>query len=67
MLYNYIWVGGLAREMPDGWDTNVKKFVDYFEPKMVEFNKVLTGNHIFIERTADVGILPCERLKNSSA
>ena len=58
MLYNYIWVGGLAREMPDGWDAKVKEFVDYFGPKMDEFNKLLTKNHIFIERTADVGVLP---------
>lgn len=58
MLYNYIWVGGLAREVPDGWDAKVKEFIDYFEPKMVEFNKLLTKNHIFIERTADVGVLP---------
>ena len=57
MLYNYIWVGGLAREMPDGWDAKVKEFVDYFGPKMDEFNKLLTKNHIFIQRTVDVGVL----------
>lgn len=60
MLYNYIWVGGLAREVPDGWLENVQEFIDYFEPKMSEFNKLLTKNHIFIERTADVGVLPPE-------
>ncbi|MFQ5706160.1 MAG: NADH-quinone oxidoreductase subunit D [bacterium] len=60
MLYNYIWVGGLAREMPEEWPAYVKKFVDYFGPKMVEFNKLLTENHIFIERTAHVGVLPEE-------
>ncbi len=57
MLYNYIWVGGLARDLPGGWLAKVREFLDYFEPKMVEFNKVLTSNHIFIERTAHVGIL----------
>ena len=57
-LYNYIWVGGLAREMPEGWPEKVREFVDYFEPKMDEFNKLLTKNHIFIERTSDVGVLP---------
>ncbi|MFQ5675985.1 MAG: NADH-quinone oxidoreductase subunit D [bacterium] len=60
MLYNYIWVGGLAREVPEGWDAKVKEFLDYFEPKMVEFNKLLTKNHIFIERTANVGVLPAD-------
>ena len=60
LLYNYIWVGGLAREMPDGWDTKVNEFMDYFEPKMVEFNNLLTKNYIFIERTAHVGVLPVD-------
>lgn len=59
-LYNYIWVGGLARDMPAEWPDKVREFIDYFEPKMVEFNKLLTKNHIFIERTADVGILPAD-------
>jgi NADH-quinone oxidoreductase subunit D len=60
LLYNYIWVGGLARDVPAGWLEKVGEFVDYFEPKMIEFNKLLTKNHIFIERTAEIGILPAE-------
>lgn len=60
MLYNYIWVGGVSRDMPDGWLEKTREFLDAFEPKMVEFNKLLTKNHIFIERTADVGILPAD-------
>ncbi len=60
MLYNYIWVGGVAREMPNGWLEKVREFCDYFKPKMVEFNKLLTKNHIFIERTANVGVLPAD-------
>jgi NADH-quinone oxidoreductase subunit D len=60
LLYNYMWVGGLAREIPDGWLEKVREFLDYFGPKVIEFNKLLTENHIFIERTADVGILPAD-------
>jgi NADH-quinone oxidoreductase subunit D len=57
LLYNYIWVGGLARDVPEGWLQKVREFVDYFQPKMIELNKLLTTNHIFIERTANVGVL----------
>ena len=46
--------------VPDGWLEKTREFLDYFEPRMVEFNKVLTGNHIFVERTADVGILDAD-------
>ncbi len=60
MLYNYIWVGGLARDLPEGWLQKVREFLDYFEPKMVEFNKLLTTNHIFIERTAEIGVMTPE-------
>jgi NADH-quinone oxidoreductase subunit D len=60
MLYNYIWIGGLARDLPSGWLKKATEFLDVFEENMKEFNRLLTGNHIFIERTANVGILPPE-------
>ena len=67
MLYNYIWIGGVARDLTDGWIEKAKEFLDYFEPKMVEFNKLLTFNHIFIERTAHIGILPADVAINYAA
>ncbi len=35
-------------------------FLDYFEPQISEYNELLTYNKIFIERTADVGVLPAD-------
>jgi len=67
MLYNYIWIGGVARDLPDGWIEKAREFLDYFEPKMVEFNKLLSFNHIFIERTAHIGILPKDVAINFAA
>lgn len=58
MLYNYIWVGGLFYDLPVGFEGRCKEFVDYFRPKMVELNRLLTDNEIFIQRTANVGVLP---------
>lgn len=58
MLYNYIWVGGLYYDLPVGFEERCKEFIDYFKPKMGELNELLTGNEIFISRTANVGILP---------
>ncbi|MGA7836356.1 MAG: NADH-quinone oxidoreductase subunit D, partial [Ignavibacteriaceae bacterium] len=34
-----------------------KEFIDYFRPKIKELNDLLSYNKIFIERTANVGIL----------
>ncbi|MBI3328930.1 MAG: NADH-quinone oxidoreductase subunit D [Nitrospinae bacterium] len=61
MLYNYIWIGGVARDLPEGWVEEAKAFLDYFEPKVDELNGLLSYNKIFIERTAKVGILPAEK------
>jgi NADH-quinone oxidoreductase subunit D len=58
LLYNYIWVGGVAFDAPDGWIKKVLEFCDYCEPKLKEYNDLLTFNKIFIERTANVGVIP---------
>ena len=54
LLYNYIWVGGLFYDLPVGFEQRCREFVAYFRPKMVELNKLLTENQIFISRTANV-------------
>lgn len=60
MLYNFIWVGGLFYDLPVGFEERCKEFVDYFKPKMVELNALLTDNQVFINRTANVGVLPLD-------
>ncbi len=64
MLYNYIWVGGLFYDLPLGFETRCGEFVEYFRPKMVELNRLITDNQIFVQRTANVGILPLETAVN---
>lgn len=58
LLYNYIWVGGLSHDIPPGFMEKAYQFLEHFEPKIKEYNDLLTNNKIFIERTADVGVLP---------
>ena len=60
MLYNYIWVGGVSHDLPDGFIEIATKFVDEFQGHIDEYNRLLSGNKIFISRTAHVGILPPE-------
>ena len=60
MLYNYIWVGGLFFDLPEGFEQQCLEFVKYFRPKLKELNDLLTGNQIFVDRTANVGVLPRE-------
>ncbi len=60
LLYNYMWVGGLSHDIPVGFVEKTYQFIDYFVPKIDEYNNILTFNKIFIERTADVGVLSPE-------
>jgi NADH-quinone oxidoreductase subunit D len=60
LLYNYIWIGGLSHDLHPDFIRLAKEFVAYFRPKVVELNDLLTNNQIFIERTANVGILPAD-------
>ena len=60
LLYNYIWPGGLAHDLPPNFINRTIEFLDYFEPQIVEYNDLLTTNKIFIERSADVGVMPKE-------
>ncbi len=60
LLYNYMWVGGLSHDIPVGFVEKTYEFLDYFEPQIDEYNNILTFNKIFIERTADVGVLPVD-------
>jgi NADH-quinone oxidoreductase subunit D len=60
LLYNYIWVGGLSHDVPPDFQDKVRSFCTYFRPKIKELNDLLSYNKIFIERTANVGVLPAD-------
>ena len=64
LLYNYIWVGGVSHDLHHDFLRLTKDFVDYFRPKIKELNDLLSFNKIFIERTANVGILPLDTAIN---
>ena len=57
LTYNYIRVGGVSRDLPPDFLDDVSDFLDYFEPKIDEYNALLTNNKIFIERTAGVAVM----------
>ncbi len=64
MLYNYIWVGGLFYDVPPGFEQKCLEFCNYFEKKLKELENLVFTNKIFIERTANVGVLPMETAIN---
>jgi NADH-quinone oxidoreductase subunit D len=60
MLYNYIWIGGLFYDLPVGFEEKCLEFIQYLKPKLKELDTVLLQNKIFIDRTANVGVLPMD-------
>jgi len=60
LLYNYIWPGGVSHDLSPKFIQRTQEFLDYFETQIFEYNELLTGNKIFIERTADVGVMPAD-------
>ncbi|MBN2561217.1 MAG: NADH-quinone oxidoreductase subunit D [Phycisphaerae bacterium] len=60
LTYSYITIGGVTDDLPDGWIDRCEEFCDYFEPKIDDYNNLLSFNHIFIKRTANVGIICAE-------
>lgn len=60
LLYNYIWVGGLMHDLPPYFEERSLEFIEYFLPKIDELEGLISGNKIFIERTANIGVLPLE-------
>jgi NADH-quinone oxidoreductase subunit D len=61
LTYNYVTIGGVRHDLPPGWVQKVGEFLDYFEPKIAEYNDLLSYNHIFINRTANVGVISADR------
>ena len=60
LLYNYIWIGGLSHDIHPDFVRKTKQFINEFKPRIEELNNLLSHNKIFVERTANIGILPAD-------
>jgi NADH-quinone oxidoreductase subunit D len=58
LTYSYITIGGVHDDLPEGWVDRCQKFLDYLKPRIDEYHTLLTNNAIFIQRTANIGLLP---------
>ena len=60
LTYSYITPGGVTHDLPEGFVERCLEFCDYFEPKIEDYNNLLSFNHIFVKRTAQVGVISAE-------
>jgi len=57
MNHNYIRPGGVAADLPPGWEDDVLAICEAFPPRLDDYDDLLTGQPIFRERTENVGVL----------
>ncbi len=60
LTYSYITIGGVHDDLPEGWVERCRKFLDHLDPRIAEYHALLTTNHIFVQRTANLGVLTKE-------
>jgi NADH-quinone oxidoreductase subunit D len=67
MNHNYIRPGGVAADLPPDWKSDVAELCDLILPRLDEYDTLLTGQPIFLERTKGIGILTQEQAIGLSA
>ena len=60
MMTSYFRIGGLALDPPLGFFDSVRKFLDIFSDRVDEYESLLTGNRIFIDRLKGVAHITAE-------
>ena len=57
MNHNYIRPGGVAADLPADWRDDVSRLIALIEPRLDEYDTLLTGQPIWRERLQGVGVI----------
>jgi len=55
---SYTRIGGLARDLPEGWTTECRRFCEEVLRALDDVDRLLTRNRIWMDRTQGVGVIP---------
>jgi NADH-quinone oxidoreductase subunit D len=55
LTFNYMRVGGLKWDAPEGWIDKVRDFIPHMRKELDGYHDLVTGNEIFLNRVKDVG------------
>src|SRR6478752_5597390 len=57
VTYTYGRIGGLARDLPEGWLSRLDEILDQYEDFVGRVHGLMDRNRIFIDRMRDVGVI----------
>ena len=60
MNHNYIRPGGVAADLPDGWQEDVQNILEVLPQRLEQFDVLMTGQPIWRERTQGIGVITTE-------
>jgi len=60
LTYSFLPPGGPRRDIPSGFEEKLTKLLDYFEKRLVEYDRVFFSNPIVVARSKGVGVLSKE-------
>jgi NADH-quinone oxidoreductase subunit C/D len=53
-------IGGVAHDLPDGWEKLIQEFVNYLPKRLKEFENIVIKNRIFKARNIGIGVYTAE-------
>jgi NADH-quinone oxidoreductase subunit D len=63
MNHNYIRPGGVAADLPDGWEDDVEHILTAVPAGVAEYEELLNENPIFLDRTQGVGVITPDEIR----
>ncbi|CAH2713919.1 NAD(P)H-quinone oxidoreductase subunit H [Neobacillus rhizosphaerae] len=66
LTFNYMRVGGVKWDAPEGWIEKVRDFVPYMREQLQGYHNLVSGNEIFLDRVKGIGTYTREDAINYS-